>query len=319
MKNTMTKTNYNFTAIYEFTNGKKKYIDINADDISTAHNIAVSKLNNGKYYGKIVNDIRVYCRIDSATAAYNAALTIVKRTTANMIQAGTGKTTSGDAIIAGYGADDMTIYAAATMQNGNGGTGTQNLRYALYSGARAVSITPNGAKCNHRDGGICNIIQDLLHTAIYELYNYADEDIETQYSMAYKAVNKYLYNNSNIGKGGKGYKTLYIEDANGDIVNVNRAINIILRGNERNEFFPTTDDESDDANLIIINNIISKCRDRQKNIIKYLSYGYSQKQIAEKLGCSQQNVAARIKDIRKIAFTLYPDGVRAAQKSAAIK
>jgi len=105
---------------------------------------------------------------------------------------------------------------------------------------------------------------------------------------AEKSRAKRRYNDTNI----------YIHDyeySNGDIVNVNDEITMLLKGITENE---------------IIAEIVNALKTpQQRQVLKYMATGYSNVKIAEKMGISKPRVTQHIKHIRTIGYQLNPNGV----------
>ena len=71
-------------------------------------------------------------------------------------------------------------------------------------------------------------IMDCLGVVNLALWEYRNEDTETAYKEAYKALNAHLYESRQIRLSVTAMRTVYIEDIDGDIINVNKGINAIL-------------------------------------------------------------------------------------------
>lgn len=137
---------------------------------------------------------------------------------------------------------------------------------------------------------------DVVATAAYGAYEAlaAGETVEEMIFKALReAVNKYVYS---IGNKRGGYHISYMEDINGDIVNVNNEIDALFKDTD-------TDTETRKA----IKDILNALTPKQKTVLKYKVKGYSQRQIAQKMNKTQRSVLKYLRTIRKEASEMYPD------------
>lgn len=213
-------------------------------------------------YAKITNDEN---EID-VDALNQAALTVIKRTTARMIDQEGGK-----------------------------------LQYQLYNACRVKTITDE------------NVLDMISHVQLSFCESIdSGEPIENQYKNAYRDLNSYLYENKQINLSVTAQRTVYIEDIKGDIISVNRQISKIINTNDK--YIPTVEEDTDSIQVItdeIINSITALLTPTQKTVLKYMTYNYSIRQIAEHMNRKAPTIQVHINKIREKAKTLYPQGYKA--------
>ena len=136
--------------------------------------------------------------------------------------------------------------------------------------------------------------------------------IDEQYHSGYIALNKWLRDNKHINLSATAQRTIYINDVNGDIVNITGNIGRILKQGER--YTPieylNDDPETIEKQLDVINTIASALTPTQLTVLKHLANGKSERQIADDMHRGKTTIHEHITLIRKKANELYPDGYR---------
>lgn len=256
-----------YTIINTHADGTQTTHTITADNTKQAHEQAQATATAGD----IVRTYPVTADTNGniiADGIQVGALTVVKRTTANMVTREGGK-----------------------------------IQFKLYNECRRPIII------DHDVLDCISVAQLALLEAIAD-----GADIAEQYHSAYLALNKHLRANRQINLSATAQRTLYIEDIDGDIINVYGAINHIIKADER--YTPTAIDENTDPNTLtqysdIIHAITATLTPTQKTVLKYLARGYSERQTAQAMRRSQPTIHEHITFIRKKAKALYPNGYKA--------
>jgi len=137
-----------------------------------------------------------------------------------------------------------------------------------------------------------DIAQDLIQLACLTLLEYQDVDEKERTLKTYRELHKYIYSLRAI-RG--NIKTIYIEDSEGEVINISTEINNLINGIISHD---------------IINNIIQILTPTQKKVLAYMARGYHQITIAKKLNISVQTVNKHKQTIYKKARTLYPNGLK---------
>lgn len=245
------------------------------NETKTTHHIAAKNISDAHVKGEKLtakgDTLKVYATTQEPNGDIiveglsDGALTVVKRTTANMI-------------------------------NREGG----DIQYRLYNECRRPIISDSD-------------ILDCLSVATLAMIEAIreGEPIEKQYSAAYLALNKHLRDNRQINLSATAQRTLYIEDINGDIINVNSEINRILKPGEGYAPMDDIDNTSGNYNRRVIKTIAKDLTPIQLTVLAYLSKGYTVRQIAEKMNRSAPTIQVHINKIREKANTLYPNGYKA--------
>lgn len=217
--------------------------------------------------------------------------------------------------------DTIRVYATTTDANGNILTaGVQAGALTVVKRTTANMIIREGGEIQHRLYNECRkptiIDTDVLdcisvsQLAILESIMQG-QPIDEQYHSAYLALNRYLRSTRNINLSETAMKTIYIEDIDGDIISVNKHINIILKHGDR--YTPQTDDNEDEKEselICIIDKITDTLTPTQINVLSYLARGYSERQIADTMKRSKTTIHEHITFIRKKAINLYPNGYK---------
>lgn len=138
------------------------------------------------------------------------------------------------------------------------------------------------------------------------------DPIDQQYHRAYLSLNKYLRDNKQINLSATAQRTLYIEDINGDIVNISSGINAIIN---LKEYAPTAINFEIDRDKLtyyseIIIAISKALTPTQRKVLIFLAKGYSERKIAEVMHRGKTTIHEHITIIRKKAADLYPNGYK---------
>ena len=155
-------------------------------------------------------------------------------------------------------------------------------------------------------------IMDCLGVVNLALWEYRNEDTETAYKEAYKALNAHLYESRQIRLSVTAMRTVYIEDIDGDIINVNKGINAIIKASDP---LPNITDEDEDTARIdtiteILIDILKDYTPIQKRVIKLVADGYSHRQIADKMNRHHKTIQEHITTAQKKALRKYPNGIQ---------
>lgn len=138
------------------------------------------------------------------------------------------------------------------------------------------------------------------------------DPIDEQYHRAYLALNKYLRNSKQINLSATAQRTLYIEDINGDIINISSGINAIVNFKE---YAPTAINFEIDRDKLtyyseIIIAISGTLTPTQRKVLIFLAKGYSERKIAEVMHRGKTTIHEHITIIRKKAADLFPNGYK---------
>lgn len=253
---------YNVTINY--ANGEQETRHISADSAKHAHESVRATITDENAV------VRVYAQTQNADGTPNtdgiqkAALSITKRTTANMF--------------------------SVTSESGT------KLQERLYKGCRVKIIV---------DEDVTDCIQSATMGILEAMAN--GEDIQEQYKSGYRALYNHLYSMNAVKSAGR--ETLYIEDIDGELVNVYGEMNRIIKQGEKYTA-PLYDDwkEPTEEEREALAHIIERLTPTQKKVLYLTARGLSQCQIGEQLRISQQAVSKHIKRMREIALALYPQG-----------
>lgn len=165
-----------------------------------------------------------------------------------------------------------------------------------------------------------NDIKDLKQVVIYSLIESLTKidnplnNIDIIIKLAYKDINKYLYNQRtlNIGKARPfDYSIEFLTDSGISLVNVNKTIQTYNNYNEDmlDNLYNITTFYNYDNELVkhqrqLIIQIFNNLTKYQRQIIKYLTLGNSQRQIATKLNRNASNICRQIASIKQIATAI---------------
>lgn len=154
-------------------------------------------------------------------------------------------------------------------------------------------------------------IMDCIGVVNLALWEYRQEDEQTAYSEAYKALNKYLYDSRQIRLSVTAMRTVFIEDIDGDIINVNKGINAIIKASDP---LPNIEDEDEQTAYInaltgIIIDILKDCTPVQKRVIKLIAEGNSERQTADKMNREKKTIHEHKQRVIKKALAKYPNGI----------
>lgn len=138
------------------------------------------------------------------------------------------------------------------------------------------------------------------------------DPIDEQYHRSYLALNKYLRENKQINLSVTAQRTLYIEDINGDIINISSGINTIVN---LKDYAPTAINFEIDRDKLtyyaeIIITISKTLTPTQRKVLIFLTKGYSERKIAEVMHRGKTTIHEHITIIRKKAADLFPNGYK---------
>ena len=160
-------------------------------------------------------------------------------------------------------------------------------------------------------------IKDLKQVVLYSLIestskiDNATNNIDLIIKLAYKDINKYLYNQRTLNIGNKrpfDYSIEFLSDAGISLVNVNKTIQAYNNYDDDlldnlyniNNYY-NYDDELLTYQRQLIISIFNHLTKQQRQIIKYLSLGNSQRQVANKLNRNLSTIVRHLQAIRQIA------------------
>lgn len=154
-------------------------------------------------------------------------------------------------------------------------------------------------------------IMDCIGVVTLALWEYRQEDEQTAYGEAYRALNKHLYDSRQIRLSVTAMRTVFIEDIDGDIINVNKGINAIIKASEP---LPNIEDEDEqtaysDTLTNIIIDILKDLTPVQKRVIKLIADGNSERQTAEKMNREKKTIHEHKQRAVKKALAKYPNGI----------
>lgn len=213
--------------------------------------------------------------------------------------------------------ESVRVYATTTDGNGNIITeGVQAGALTVVKRTTANMVIREGGEIQHKlytecrkptitDPDVMDCI-GVAQLAIVESIFRGDE-VDEQYHNAYLELNRYLRSTRNINLSATAMRTVYIEDIDGEIISVNKHINIILKNGER--YTPQAEDEEDSL-IDIIDSITATLTPTQKKVLSYMAKGYSERQIAETMRRGKTTIHEHINFIRKKANTMYPNGYK---------
>ena len=125
------------------------------------------------------------------------------------------------------------------------------------------------------------------------------ESIDEQYHSAFTAVNTHIMKSRKASKA--ECSTEYIQDCNGDIISLGTFTARLLNADDR--YTPTESNDLTAEEAEHLGRVLSECYSRmtatQKQIVRYLAKGYSQKRIAEKMGRERVTIQGHVDVIRK--------------------
>lgn len=216
--------------------------------------------------------------------------------------------------------DTVRVYPATTDTHGNIiADGVQAGALMVVRRTTANMISREGGDLQYRLYNACRVpgtddpdVLDCLSVASLAIVEAISdgEPIAEQYRRAYLALNRHLRSSRQIDLSATAQRTLYIEDINGEIVNVTGEIGRILSPGER---YTPTEDETTPliAQIAAIRAIAATLTPTQITVLRYLAKGWSTRQIADRMGRHRKTIDEHITAIRRKAATLYPDGCKA--------
>ena len=131
------------------------------------------------------------------------------------------------------------------------------------------------------------------------------------YKRGYSAANTYLMKERRNHE--REVSTEYIAESGGDIIALSKYVGRMLTN--KDSYIPTTTEHIDAEQNARLSDMLSDVAvivtPRQKRIMRLLSLGYSNTQIADKIGVKKQTVSFHLETIRRKAYTVikasYPD------------
>lgn len=215
--------------------------------------------------------------------------------------------------------DTVRVYPATTDTQGNIiADGVQAGALMVTRRTTANMISREGGDLQYRLYNACRVpgtddpdILDCISVASLAIVEAISdgEPIAEQYHRAYLALNRHLRSSRQIDLSATAQRTLYIEDINGEIVNVTGEIGRILSPGER--YTPTEEGTPNTAQTAAIKAITATLTPTQITVLRYLARGWSTRQIAGQMGRHRKTVDEHIVAIRRKAASLYPDGYKA--------
>lgn len=200
-----------------------------------------------------------------------------------------------------------TISAKKTVDR-TGGTDTQR-RIANELVGVNIRAGADGAE-QYGAEYVLNMISNTSHDS-QDIYSCAEQgiltaihdgaDIVEQYRNAYLYINRHIMKQR--GATARECSLEYIQKSGGDIVPINAYIARIINGGERYTPFDNgiIDTETAERLGTVLSGASALLTPRQKDIAKYIGYGYSQRQTAERLNIkSVATVNEHLTRIRKI-------------------
>lgn len=230
--------------------------------------------------------------------------------------------------------DVIRVYAILTHDNGDINT------YALYRASiQVATISAKKAMCNggtdtqrtiYNSLSVCNYKAGINTENnggtdyLLELISRMDHDSQEYVSCAYEGLltglcdklsiddcyhNAYIYINKYIMSQRSAtmheISTEYITDNDGELIAINNYVAKIINGGDR--YIPCDSGimDSETAELLgsVLREAIAILNARQKQIVKYIALGYSQRAVAEKMKYKDvSSVAQHLQAIRKKVF-----------------
>lgn len=197
------------------------------------------------------------------------------------------------------------MVARVTARNAILRTGGNDTQRAIDADLRAANARLSDAVAPER---IIDVIASTGHDAqdFYSICQLAllngqaaGLDTDAQYREAYRALNTAVHAMQTAHA--TEVCTEYIRDNGGDIISLNRAIARIMRGGDR-----WTDADGGimpnaDALLLgdVLHDALQACKPVQQGIARLLAVGYSQRQIATRMGRGVATIARNVADMRK--------------------
>lgn len=241
------------------TTDEARQMMIQADSLRQAQQIANTpdNIQPGEH-------CKVYCDTTTSDGLQEAALQIVKRSTASMIYREGGE-----------------------------------IQYRLYNGCRVRHIDDTD-------------VQDCLQVVALSLIesNANNIDVATAYLTAYRQLYNYLYSCRAVKETKQSMRTVYLEDIDGDIINVSKGINTIIKASETLPTIADEDSENIDAITDIVIDILKDFTPVQKRVIKLLANGLSERQVADKMNRAKTTIREHKTTVQKKAMQKYPNGMK---------
>ena len=161
---------------------------------------------------------------------------------------------------------------------------------------------------------INGVVQSLNHDA-QDFFGYAMQGLQStngqpiadRYRAGYIAINRYVHSQRSASQ--YELSTEFIIDGGGDVVALGSAVGSILRGTDR--YIPTPsarlDGQSARKLCATLAAAVNQLTPTQKDIVRLLGLGYSQNQVASKLGRAPATIKEHIANIRKRVAGYFAD------------
>lgn len=199
------------------------------------------------------------------------------------------------------------------------GDGIQEASLQIVKRTTANMINREGGDIQYRLYNACRVkhiddpdIMDCMQVAALALCDAVADgvDVVDAYHSAYLSLNRHLHASRQIHLSVTAMRTVYIEDIDGDIINVNKDIARIVKKSDIITDTDMQDDPTDISKLsYIISDIMEGLTPPQKQVLEYLARGYSERQIANAMNRSKTTIHEHKLNITKKAKAKYPNGV----------
>ena len=169
-----------------------------------------------------------------------------------------------------------------------------DLSYRLYNGCRVQTIVDSD-------------VLDCIQVVSLSLWENRKEETETAHRIAYNSLYRYLRSEKSIDNKDKN---LYIEDIDGDIINVSKNINTIVKECDNLPLITDSIEEKEKAEKLqaIIVDILQDCTPTQKRVIKLIAQALSERQVADVMNRAQPTIHQHKIYVEKKARAKYPNG-----------
>lgn len=266
------------------------YTTIDALDMCAAHMAA-------DVYKRRGADVRIYTALDTADGIVNGALIVARRTAANSIKRTGGSTTQWTILhdldhVAGAAAAVDAAALDALISDMRAACDTSGMRTTPdTAAARATAIMQAIAVCGHDS-------QEYMSAACAALAEHASAPVDVAYHAAYLAVNAHI--RALRTASAREVSTEYIVDGGGDLVEYGQAIATIINGGDKWTPAASARLTRQEAAYYgrALRGALAACTPAQRQIARLLAAGYSQAQIAARLGRTRQTITRNVAIMR---------------------
>lgn len=195
------------------------------------------------------------------------------------------------------------MIARRTARNSVKRTGGNETQWRIDKELTAANARCIGAEsADYIQSIICEYsadTQDFYGYAMRGLIDGHGHAIAEQYRMGYAALNRFIHSQ----RAATVYElsTEFIVDGGGDIVSIGAAVASILRGTDK--YTPTASARLDSASArklcVTLAAAVNQLTPTQKDIVRMMGNGYSQRQIADRMGRKVATIAEHAAIIRK--------------------